>query len=271
MLAIIAGRGRLPALLAAERPQALVCVISGGAPEIGGRGADMTFRIERLMPFIAELKAAGVREVCFAGAATRPALDPAAFDPETAALAPRFAQAMRAGDDGTLKFVLNLFAENGFAIRAAHEILPGLLPGAGVHGAVSPDAGARTDADRAAQVIAALGAADVGQGCVVQQGQVLAVEALPGTDWMLARLADAPFAARPDPSAGRGLFFKAPKPGQDRRIDLPVIGCGTVAAVKAAGLGGIVIDAGGVMVLDMPRVVSACDAAGLFLWVRGRG
>ena len=66
------------------------------------------------------------------------------------------------------------------------------------------------------------------------------------------------------------MFFKAPKPTQDRRADLPIIGPDTVDAVAAAGLTGIILEAGGVMVLHLDRVVAACEARGLFLWVRER-
>jgi len=270
MLAIIAGRGQLPALLAASDPRALVCAMPGTGPEIGGRMVDIVFRIERMIPFLDELKSRGVSEVCFAGAADRPQLDTSALDPATAALSPRLRQAMLAGDDETLRFVLTLFEQHGFAVRGAHEILPDLLPEAGILGRLRPDQQSQADAKRAETVMAALGRADLGQGCVVQQGQVLSVEALPGTDWMLARLADAPFPARPAASAGKGLLYKGPKPQQDFRIDLPAIGSDTVAAVHATGLGGIVIEAGGVMVLDLPGTIRACDAAGLFLWVRVR-
>jgi len=65
-----------------------------------------------------------------------------------------------------------------------------------------------------------------------------------------------------------GILFKAPKPGQDRRADLPVIGPDTARNVVAAKLSGIVIEDGGVMVLDLPQVRRILDAAGAFLWVR---
>jgi len=110
-------------------------------------------------------------------------------------------------------------------------------------------------------VIAAMSRADVGQACVVQNGQAIAIEARFGTDWMLASLG-----ARPDGPGG--VLFKTPKPDQDRRIDLPVIGPATVAGAAAAGLSGIVIEAGGVLVLDRSRVVAECDRLGLFLWAR---
>jgi DUF1009 family protein len=85
---------------------------------------------------------------------------------------------------------------------------------------------------------------------------------------MLAGVAQIDPALRPDPALGRGLLYKAAKPGQDRRIDLPAIGPDTVAAVARAGLGGIAFEAGGTILLDRAATIAACEAAGLFLWAR---
>ena len=115
--------------------------------------------------------------------------------------------------------------------------------------------------------LAALGAADGGQGAVVAQGLCLGVEALPGTDAMLAQVAGIG-ALRPDPARGKGLFYKAAKPGQDRRIDLPALGPDTLRAVAEAGLGGIAFQAGSVICLDLPRMQELAREAGLFLWAR---
>ena len=262
-LALIAGVGRLPGVLA---PRAgLVCALEGFAPE--GVAVDVTFRLERLGALFDVLRRAGVETVCFAGAVRRPAIDPARLDPVTAALAPRLAAAMAAGDDHTLRLVLAIFEEQGFSVRGAAEIAPALLPEPGLLGRVAPDARDEVDAARAAAVVAALGAADVGQGAVVAQGQVLAVEALPGTDWMLGSITELG-TLRPDPARGRGLLLKAPKPGQDRRVDLPAVGPRTLEGAARAGLGGLVIEAGGVLLLDREAAVEAADRAGLFLWVR---
>jgi len=101
----------------------------------------------------------------------------------------------------------------------------------------------------------------------VAQGLCLAVETLPGTDAMLdfvalhARL-------RPDPSGARGVFYKAPKLGQDRRIDLPALGPETIRRAAAAGLAGVAFEAGGVLLLDRAATIAAAEAAGLFLWAR---
>ncbi|MBL3554656.1 LpxI family protein, partial [Rhodovulum sulfidophilum] len=121
---------------------------------------------------------------------------------------------------------------------------------------------------RAAAIVAALGASDLGQGAVVAQGLCLAVETLPGTDAMLAWVADVAGACRPDPKGAKGVLCKAPKPSQDRRVDLPAIGPATVEAAHRAGLAGIAVEAGGVLVLEPEETLARADALGLFLWVR---
>ncbi|QYK40054.1 MAG: UDP-2,3-diacylglucosamine diphosphatase LpxI [Paracoccaceae bacterium] len=266
--AIIAGRGALPAALAAALPEApLVAAVDGFAP--AGIVPEVTFRIERLVPFLRRLQDAGVGRVVFAGAVTRPVLDPAMFDPATAQIVPRLLAAMQAGDDATLRAVIALFEEHDLPVAGIEDIAPGLLPAEGeLAGQVTPRD--RADAERAAAIVAALGAVDVGQGAVVQQGLCLAVEALPGTDAMLASVAGMDLSHRPDPARGRGVLYKAPKPGQDRRIDLPAIGPGTVAGAAAAGLGGIAWEAGSVIVLDRSATIAAAEDAGLFLWSRAR-
>ena len=159
--------------------------------------------------------------------------------------------------------LLAIFAEHGFALKGVTDIAPHLVPGAGVYaGAVTPQD--EKDAARAEAIVAALGAVDVGQGCVVAGGLCLAVETLPGTDAMLGFVAQIPAALRP----AKGLFYKAPKPGQDRRIDLPALGVQTVRNAAAAGLGGIVWQAGGVICLDLPAMQQEAEALGLFLWAR---
>ena len=264
--ALIAGRGALPAALASAMPEKpLVTSMEGHAPE--GLVVDLSFRVERLVPFLRALEREGVEEVVFAGAVTRPRLDPALLDADTASLLPRLMQAMAAGDDATLRVVIALFEEFGFAVAGVEDVAPALLPGPGVLvGTISEQD--KADALRAAEIVQALGAVDVGQGAVVVQGLCLGVEALPGTDAMLEAVAGLKPGLRPDPARGRGLAFKAPKPGQDRRIDLPTLGPETLRAVAAAGLGGLVFQAGGVICLDLAGMKRLGGELGLFLWAR---
>ena len=264
--ALIAGSGALPAALAvamAEKP--LVTAMEGHAPN--GLVVDLSFRVERLVPFLRALEREGVEEVVFAGAVTRPRLDPALLDPDTASLLPRLMQAMAAGDDATLRVVIALFEEFGFTVAGVDAVAPALLPGPGVlAGTVSERD--KADAARAAEIVQAIGAVDVGQGAVVVQGLCLAVEALPGTDAMLEAVAGLKPGLRPDAARGRGVAFKAAKPGQDRRIDLPTIGPETLRGVSAAGLGGLAFQAGSVICLNLQEMQRIAGDLGLFLWAR---
>ncbi len=258
-LALILGEGDLPEILRRACPGALVIGVEGFAPE------DVpSFPIEELGRVLAELPVEGVRRVCFAGAIRRPPIDPARLHPATLPLVPRMQAAMAQGDDAALRVVIALFEEAGMQVVGAADLVPELLAGEGAMGAVRPDAAAERDVLRAAALLDVTGAADLGQGCVVAGGQVLAVEALPGTDWMLETVVTLRREGPPVPPGG--LLMKRPKPGQDRRVDLPAIGPETVRRAEDAGLAGIAVEAGGVLILDRAATVRAADGAGLFLW-----
>ena len=263
-IAIIAGTGDLSATIVArmaERP--LIAALDGHTP--AGLPPDITFRVERLVPFLHYLLDQGVDRVCFAGAVQRPLLDPSLFDPLTAQMVPRLIGAMQAGDDATLREVLKIFEEFDLKIVSATDIVPDLTPGSGVLTGILR-AQDHADATRAAAIVEALGKVDVGQGVVVQGGLCLAVETLTGTDAMLQIVAQMPSGLRPQ--ATKGLYFKAAKPGQDIRIDQPTIGLHTLDMVAKAGLGGVVFQAGGVIVLDQSALIARANALGLFVWSR---
>ncbi|WP_299785850.1 UDP-2,3-diacylglucosamine diphosphatase LpxI [uncultured Marivita sp.] len=297
-LALICGQGRLPRIVAkAQDQRPLVCVLNGFEPD--GLAADLTFHLETLGTLMDTLKARGVTQVCLCGAIRRPPIDPARLDAKTAPMVPRLQTALTSGDDGALRIVMDLFEEAGLRIAAVDDLVPDLLPAEGVLTLKSYIPQNTVEARLGERTVAAMGARDAGQACVVRGDTVLAREDAAGTDAMLTRLArdrtagGGDFLSNPINTASDmfggllgdatdwltggssvsdgGILFKAPKPGQDRRADLPVIGAGTPDAVAAAGLSGIVIEAGGVMVLDRAKTVARCDTLGLFLWVREKG
>ncbi|MBN8901274.1 MAG: UDP-2,3-diacylglucosamine diphosphatase LpxI, partial [Rhodospirillales bacterium] len=171
----------------------------------------------------------------------------------------RIGRAAFMGDDGLLAAVIKVLGEAGFRVIGAQEVMRDALGPRGLLTRAEPDAQAVADLERGIAVARALGAADVGQGCVVQQGLVLAVEAVEGTDAMLARCAGL---ARPGVG---GVLVKLVKPGQERRADLPTIGPTTIAGAAAAGLRGVAFEAGGTILADREATVAAADAAGLFV------
>lgn len=270
--ALIAGTGNLPILLAeyleSRGAPFVLAQMEGFECETRPGWQVLSFRVERLGRLFDQLRAADVTRVVFAGAAARPAINPAKVDLKTASLLPRLLPAIKQGDDALLRAVISVFEDAGFAVVGAADVMPDLVPGAGVLGRVTPSEADRKDASRAAEIVQAMGPLDIGQGAVVAQGLCLAVETLPGTDAMLRWVADVAGAKRPNPKGAKGVLFKAAKPGQDRRVDLPAVGPDTIKAAAAAGLAGVVIEAGSVMVLNLPETLATADELGLFLWAR---
>ena len=93
----------------------------------------------------------------------------------------------------------------------------------------------------------------------MQQGLVLALEAIEGTDEMVRR------SAKYCRDGVGGVLVKSAKPQQDKRLDLPAIGMKTVEEAHKAGLRGIALLAGGTMIIDRAAVIARADALGLFV------
>ncbi|MDB5374089.1 MAG: hypothetical protein JWP04_2731, partial [Belnapia sp.] len=205
----------------------------------------------------------GIRQIVMCGRATRPSLLAVRPDAGMAKILLRIGKAVFQGDDGLLKGAVRVLEEDGYEIVPSQAIVRDILPEPGLLSVAAPDERALEDIRRGIAVVRALGRVDVGQCAVVQQGLVLGVEAIEGTDALLARCAGL---RREGPAGGRdGVLVKLVKPGQDRRVDLPTIGPVTIENAVAAGLAGIAIEAGGTIVVDRPATVAAADAAGLFL------
>ncbi|HET7448744.1 MAG TPA: LpxI family protein, partial [Methyloceanibacter sp.] len=115
------------------------------------------------------------------------------------------------------------------------------------------------------KVVSALGRLDIGQAAVVAKGHVLAVEAAEGTDAMLVRCAELRRSGRTGRHTHAGVLVKATKPGQEERVDLPTIGPDTVRNAAAAGLAGIAVAAGRVLVAERAAAIETADRLGLFL------
>ncbi len=208
---------------------------------------------------LASLRRHACGELVLIGPVRRPSLRDLRPDGEGARILARVGRALFGGDDGLLGALVRVLGEEGFSVRGAHEFLTDAVAVAGAMGRILPDARAASDIRRGIGVARALGTLDVGQGCVVQDGLVLAVEALEGTDSMLQRAA-----GLRQPGLG-GVLVKLVKPGQDRRADLPTIGPRTVEGAAAAGLRGIAVEAGGTLLTDRAACIATADGAGLFL------
>lgn len=264
-LGIIAGGGTLPqriarACLDRGRPLYVAALSGHCAAETVAGVAHGWFDLAGIGHITEALRQAGCREVVFAGSVGRPDIARLKPDWQGIRLLPRVIAAAARGDDAILKVLVGYLEEQGFRVVGAEDCLAGdVLAAVGPLGRLAPDQAALGDIDRAIAVARALGALDVGQGAVVRDLVVLGVEAVEGTDAMLRRAGDLA------PPGRGGVLVKLPKPGQERRVDLPTIGVATVENAAAARLAGIAVEAGGTLVLDRAAVAAAADRLGLFV------
>lgn len=269
-LGLIAGGGALPLSVAARceaegRPVFVVRLAGFADPHLA-RYPGVDAGIAEIGRILSALKKAGCDAVCFAGTVSRPDFKTLKPDFKGMTLMPGIIAEAARGDDALLRKILSIFEGEGYAIEGADDILGGeTLPG-GALGAITPTPGQLQDLKKALHVAEKAGELDIGQGAVVCDGLVLAVEAQEGTDAMLARVAGLPADVRGSPSVRKGALGKAPKPIQDLRVDMPVMGSRTIELAAAAGLAGVGGVAGKLILIDHPGIVEAADRLGLFVW-----
>ena len=262
-LAILGGAGALPPDLANAYPDALCITFTGIAHSLTGRTDDHSF--DRLGSLFTTLKERGISRVVLAGSMHRPALNPENFDAFMLRIAPQLVAAFKLGDDSLLRFVIEMFEIQGFTVCGAHELLPELTATAGIVSQVAPLPEHLEDIDRGLALLGLLSEADIGQSSVFENGLCLGVETLQGTDALLGFVAQTPPHLR---RGHRGVLVKAPKTGQDLRVDMPAIGPDTIRAVQVAGLAGLAIAAGRVLVLEPDQTRALVSEFGLFFVAR---
>ncbi len=216
-------------------------------------------RLTRLM------RSEGCREIVFIGGLVRPALSEIRLDWGTLRAIPAIAAALRGGDDHLLTGVSRIFERHGIRVVGIQDVAPELLMPEGSLTRRTPDAEAVADIAKARDLMRAISPFDVGQGVVVIDGHVVAVEDIEGTDGLLARVARLRAEKRIRAKPGRGVLVKMPKAQQDLRFDLPTLGPKTIDGVIAAGLAGIGIVAGRTLVAEVDVMTAKADQAGLFV------
>ena len=269
-LALIAGGGDLPISVAerceAEGREVYIVRLDGFADHRLARWPGDDFGMAQIGGILKAMKGAGCGVVCLAGNVSRPDFKTLKPDFKGATLLPGIVKAASQGDDALLRKILSVFEAEGFAVEGADDILGGETLPTGALGAVTPSPEQLADLRKALHVAEKSGELDIGQGAVVCDGLVLAVEAQEGTDAMLHRVAGLPQDLRGRAGDLKGALGKAPKPIQDLRVDMPVIGPRTLEMAAEAGLAGVGGFSGRLILIDRLEIVATADRLGLFVW-----
>ena len=262
-IGIVAGAGDMPhRVIAACREQGRDPFVIGlrdqADPDAFATPPDAWIRLGEAGKGVALLKSAGAADVVLVGGVRRPPIRSLRPDAWTARLLLKVGRAYYR-DGSILAAIAGALESEGLRVIAPESVAASLAAKPSVYAGREPDAAQQADIARGFEVARALGALDVGQAVIVQQGRVVGVEAAEGTDALIERCR-----SLLTPGEG-GVLVKACKPGQDVRTDLPTIGPQTVAGAARAGLSGIAVAAGRALIVDRDEAVRAADAAGIFV------
>jgi UDP-2,3-diacylglucosamine hydrolase len=268
-VAVVCGGGSFPgavgeAIVRRGRRPVMFALRGWADQDVVERYAHHWIALGQVGRFLRLVRAEQCRDVLFIGTVLRPAISQVRLDWQAIRMMPRIVALFRGGDDRLLSGLARMMEEQGLRIIGVDDVAPEILAPDGAMGRLEPSPADRADIARALDVIAALGPFDVGQAVVVADGYVLGVEAAEGTDNLLKRIAVLREQGRVTTPKGVGVLVKAPKPGQDRRFDLPAIGPQTIANVARAGLAGLAITAGSTIVAEPAEAMAIADREGIF-------
>jgi hypothetical protein len=268
--AIIAGGGDLPKLiLSGYSSDHLILINLDGHAD--GDLADLandlnipnyTYRLGQVGKILSAMADHNVTTAVLAGSVDRPSIHDLRPDTMGAKLLAKagLKRAFRGGDDALLSVVRDILADHGIDLIRPDKLLDDLLSPSGVFGRISPTDDHRSSIQSALAVAKQIGRMDIGQAVVVQNGIILGVEGVEGTDQLIRRCGEL------KKSGGHGpILVKAKKPQQDDRLDLPTVGPKTIKNMAEAGFDGMAVEAGGTHALHRDKMIDLADKAGIFI------
>jgi UDP-2,3-diacylglucosamine hydrolase len=270
-LGLIAGNGRFPFLIldaarAAGHDVTVVAIKEEAFPEL----ADLAARppaaactwvsLGQLGKCISVLKEAGVTQAVMAGQVKHTKLFSDIMPDLT--LLGVLMRLKAKNTDALISGIADVLRDNGIELLDSTAFLRPLMAREGVLTRRAPTDEERADLEFGRRIADAIAGLDVGQAIAVKTAAVVAVEAMEGTDAVIARAGAL---------VGAGTcIVKVAKPNQDMRFDVPVVGLSTIAAMKAAGATVLSVDAGKTLMIDGDAIIRAADEAGICIVGRTR-
>ena len=268
-LGLIVGTGELPEMIARHRRDNgehvhVVAIRGFEEPWMADFGHDVC-GIAELGKMLKLLKAQSCDTLAMIGNVKRPDFASIKADMKGMSVLPRIIGAARKGDDALLSLMVDIFEKEGLRVIGVQELLSDITQPAKVLTNSPISESLAKDIQRSFEVSGLMGDADIGQGSVVCEGLVLAVEAQEGTDEMLRRVSSLPTAIRGNPKARKGALVKRPKPNQERRVDLPTLGVSTVRLAGEAGLAAVCGVEHGALWVNETEMIDVANELGIAL------
>jgi DUF1009 family protein len=261
---VIAGNGRFPFLVleaarSAGHDVTVIAIREEAFPDLAAAAARPPsaelhwVSLGQLGKCISLLKQAGVQQAVMAGQVKHTKLF-ADIVPDLTLLG--VLTRLRARNtDALISAVADVLKDHGITLIDSTSLLAPLLARQGVLTRREPTPDEQHDLEFGYRVADAIAGLDIGQTIAIKSAAVVAVEAMEGTDAVIARAGQL---------AGRGVrIIKVAKPKQDMRFDVPVVGVSTIEAMKASGATLLSVDAGKTLFIDGDAITAAAEEAGI--------
>lgn len=266
---LVAGAGELPRLVARSlrrSGRSVSAVALRGSAEPDLKSLCDRFRwagVARPGSWIRALRADGCREVVMVGRVRKAKifalprwLQWLLYLPDLTAVRIWYRRTPDKRNDSLLRAVADEFERRGLTLVDSTRYLPDSLVAEGCLTRARPAASVEADIDFAWPLAKHIAGLDIGQAVTVKEREIIAVEAIEGTDLLIERTA----ALCP---VGGWTLVKVAKPNQDMRFDVPTIGPITIDKLRAARAACLVVEAGRTIILERERTLAAADAARL--------
>lgn len=267
-LAIVAGRGSLPQMLINEckkrNQEFILFLLEGENYEIDYSAySPLSLRFGPVEEFLQKLKANKAQNLVFIGAIHKPNFSEIKnIDKKGGVLIAKILANKILGDDAVLRTVMNFLEKEGLHFVAIEELLDCVISTKQILTKFSPSNDDKKDIELGINAIKAFADFDVGQAVVVAQKQIIAVEAVEGTDSMLKRCAELQIDYKKN-----AILIKMKKPRQNSKVDLPTIGLQTIENCALAAIKGIAVQSNSTLILDKEAVIKRADELGMFITV----
>ena len=262
-IAIVAGNGFLPVQIIEKcidlgKPYFLLVVNDHGEEVLKKYNSDFVLHLNKIGKAIKYLKINNIIEIIMIGAVNRPALKNMFPDLWTAKFLASISNKML-GDDKVLSNLAIALEKEGFKIIAPENILSNILSKKGVMGKISPQESHLRDMKIGFEIAKNIGKYDIGQSLVIEDGLIIALEAIEGTAAMINR------ASKYKKSQSSAILIKVLKYNQEKRIDRPTIGVKTIEQIAKSGFAGIVAEANEVLIIDYEKTIETADKNNIFI------
>lgn len=264
-LAIFAGRGQLPQILINDclkkNRQFIVFLLNGEKYDIDySQFNPTTVSYGEVEKFLRIINQNNIKQLIFIGAVNKPNFSSLKVDKTGAKLLAKIIANKILGDDAVLRTVVNFFEKQGLKILRIDEILDCIISKPSIITKKQPSPSNLDDIEIGVKAIRHFSKFDVGQSVVVSQKQIIAVEALEGTDAMIERCKN--FQTE---FTQQAVLIKLKKTQQTAKADLPTIGVKTIEKCFESEITGIAIEVNHTLILDKEAVIKKADELGIFI------